>query len=114
MTVAPYEVLLPEHWVFAGTGLTQGDRLGEKTLHERYGDGASGHETDKISPSSPLDIQLLARGINPDEGGAHMTCFTTRSGGEVFAAGSITYTSALLCDTLTSLITSNVLRRYTS
>jgi len=114
MTVAPYEVLQPEHWAFAGTGLAQGDRFGEKTLHERYGDGASGHETDKISPSSPHDIQLLARGLNPDDGGAHMSCFTTRSGGEVFAAGSITYTSALLCDAPTSRITSNVLRRFMS
>ena len=28
--------------------------------------GASGHETDKISPSSPPGAQLLARGTNPE------------------------------------------------
>src|SRR5207244_2130591 len=77
MTVAPYEVLVPDHWVFAGTGLRRGDRFGTKTLHERYGDGASGHETDKISASSPRGIPLLARGLNPDDGGAHLTCFET-------------------------------------
>src|SRR5438445_2905561 len=48
MTVAPYQILEPGHWIFAGTGLAKGDLFGVKTLHERYGDGASGHETDKV------------------------------------------------------------------
>jgi hypothetical protein len=112
MTVAPYEVIQADHWVFAGTGLKPGDRFGTKTLHERYGDGASGHETDKISASSPKNIELLARGLNPDEGGAHLTYFETASGGAVFSAGSITYPTALLCDPPTSAITANVLNRF--
>ena len=29
--------------------------------------GASGHETDKISPSSPPGTKLLAKGTNPDK-----------------------------------------------
>ncbi|MBI3411505.1 MAG: carboxypeptidase regulatory-like domain-containing protein [Planctomycetes bacterium] len=112
MTVAPYEVLDPGHWVFAGTFVKTGDRFGTKTLHQRYGDGASGHETDKISTSSPKNVQLLARGLNPDGGGAHLVTFETPSGGAVFSAGSITYPTALLCDELTSMITVNVLRRF--
>src|SRR5262245_29404725 len=71
MTVAPYEVLEPDHWVFAGTSLQRGDRFGVRCLHQRYGDGASGHETDKISPSSPSKVQLLARGLNTDRGAGH-------------------------------------------
>src|SRR6185503_18330105 len=112
MTVAPYEVLEPDHWVFAGTGLRRGDLFGTRTLHERYGDGASGHETDKISPSSPKNAVLLARGLNPDDGGAHLVAFTTPGGGAVFSAGSITYPTALLCDPPTSAITANVLNRF--
>jgi len=112
MTVAPYEVIDANHWVFAGTGLKCGDLFGTKTLHERYGDGASGHETDKISPSSPKNIVLLAKGLNPDDGGAHLTLFETEGGGAVFSAGSITYPTALLCDTPTSRITANVLERF--
>jgi hypothetical protein len=112
MTVAPYEVVAADHWVFAGTGLKPGDLFGQKTLHERYGDGASGHETDKISPHSPAQVQLLARGLNPDGGGAHLVTFATESGGEVFSAGSITYPTALLCDPVISTITTNVLRRF--
>jgi hypothetical protein len=112
MTVAPYEVIAADHWVFAGTGLQPGDRFGSKTLHERYGDGASGHETDKISPSSPKNAILLAKGLNPDNGGAHLVHFETSKGGAVFSAGSITYPSALLCDLPTSAITANVLNRF--
>jgi hypothetical protein len=109
MTVAPYEVIASRHWVFAGTGLRKGDRFGAQTLHERYGPGASGHETDKISPSSPKNIVLLAKGLNPDDGGAHLTYFETPNGGAVFSAGSITYPAALLCDRAVSKITANVL-----
>src|SRR5262249_34824931 len=112
MTVAPYEVLQPEHWVFAGTGLKRGDLFGTTTLHERYGDGGSGHETDKISASSPHNVQLLARGQNPDEGGAHLVYFETPGGGAVFSAGSITYPTALLCDLPTATITANVIERF--
>lgn len=112
MTVAPYEVVDPQHWVLAGTGLQQGDRFGEKTLHERYGDGASGHETDKISANSPRNVQLIARGLNPEAGGAHLVYFDAPGGGEVFSAGSITYPTALLCDPIVSRITANVLNRF--
>ncbi len=111
MTVAPYEVVAANHWILAGTGLKRGDLFGTKVLHQRYGDGASGHETDKISPSSPKHIILLAKGRNPDDGGAHMTYFEAASGGAVFSAGSITYPTALLCDEPTSAITANVLNR---
>jgi hypothetical protein len=111
MTVAPYEVVEPDHWVFAGTGLKRGARFGTRTLHERYGDGASGHETDKTSPSSPKNVQVLARGLNPDNGGGEMVYFDTAGGGAVFSVGSITYPTALLCDPPTSAITLNVLKR---
>lgn len=112
MTNAPYQVLEPDHSVFTGTGLRRGDLFGLKTLHERYGDGASGHETDKISPSSPANVVKLAQGLNPDEGGAHLVTFDTPSGGAVFSAGSITYAPALLCDPLISQITANVMDRF--
>jgi len=112
MTSAPYEVLEPSHWVFEGTGLKQGDLFGTKILHQRYGGGASGHETDKISPSTPFGAKPLAKGLNPDVGGAHLIAFETPSGGAVFSVGSITYPTALLCDAATATITRNVLKRF--
>lgn len=112
MTAAPYEVLDPNHWIFEGTKLRKGELFGQKTLHERCGDGASGHETDKISPSSPSGLRALARGLNPDNGGAEIVHIETPSGGEVFSVGSITFPSALLVDKRCSKITKNVLRRF--
>ena len=113
MTGAPYRVVDASHWVFAGTGLANGDIFGEKCLHMRCPGGASGHETDKISPlSSPKNVKLLAKGMNPDDGGAHMVHFDTPSGGEVFSVGSITYPSSLPVDDNISRVTANVLRRF--
>ena len=70
MTGAPYRVEDASHWAFEGTGLKNGDTFGEKSLHMRCPGGASGHETDKVSPSSPRDVKVIARGLNPDDGGA--------------------------------------------
>ncbi|HKB05585.1 MAG TPA: N,N-dimethylformamidase beta subunit family domain-containing protein, partial [Gemmataceae bacterium] len=112
MTAAPYAVRQPDHWAFAGTGLTAGAVFGTKVLHQRYGDGASGHETDKVSASSPAHVQVLAKGLNPNEGGAEIVYFETAAGGAVFSAGSITYPTGLLCDELLSRVTRNVLDRF--
>lgn len=110
MTGAPYQVLDAQHPYFAGTGLRDGDLFGMVCLHQRCPGGASGHETDKVSPQSPRNIVKLAKGINPDGGGAEMITYTTDSGGRVFSVGSINYVSSLLVDEPISRITANVLR----
>lgn len=112
MTAAPYQVLEPEHWIFEGTALRKGDLFGQNTLHERVPGGASGHETDKRSASSPANTLLLAKGTNPDEGGSEITYHEPCSGGAVFSVGSITWVSALFCDSAVSTITRNVLQRF--
>ncbi|MBW3540708.1 MAG: carboxypeptidase-like regulatory domain-containing protein [Planctomycetes bacterium] len=112
MTAAPYRVVDGSHWVFAGTGLGEGDVFGERCQHERIPGGASGHETDKRSPSSPADTKLLAKGLNPDHGGAEMVIHHPPGGAAVFSAGSICWASSLLVDDAVSTITANVLRRF--
>jgi hypothetical protein len=112
MTAAPYQVVEANHWVFEGTGLSRGSVFGEKSQHMRIPGGASGHETDKVSSSSPPGTRILARGMNPDDGGAHMTLYETAGGGAVFAAGSICWPSCLLVDDNVSQITANVVRRF--
>jgi hypothetical protein len=112
MTGAPYRVVDPGHWVFAGTGLTAGDLFGEKSLHMRCPGGASGHETDKVSARSPGAVRVLARGTNPDNGGAEMVVFDTPSGGVVFSVGSINFVASLPVDEYISKITANVLKRF--
>lgn len=113
MTAAPYETLEPEHWVFEGTTLAAGECFGEQTLQERVSGGASGHETDKLSKFAPEGTMVLAKGTNPDAGGAEMTYFETDSDGAVFSVGSITYTAALFTDDDIAHITANVLDRFT-
>ncbi len=112
MTGAPYRVLQADHWIFDGTNLKTGDPFGQSSLHKRCPGGASAHETDKISPSSPPNLIRLAKGTNIDDGGAELVYYETASGGAVFSAGSIAWPSAILIDDAISQISSNVLRRF--
>jgi N,N-dimethylformamidase len=112
MTAAPYAVRNAAHWVFTGTGLRDGDLFGQHSLHERIPGGASGHETDKMSASSPANTILLAQGANPEDGGAHMVLHEPAGGGAVFSVGSITYPATLLVDEQISRVTANVLSRF--
>ena len=105
-------VINADHWVFADTGLSNGDLFGENSLQERIPGGASGHETDKRSPHSPLNTELLAKGTNCDDGGAELVCYETPSGGAVFSVGSITWVPSILVDDAVSKITANVIARY--
>ncbi len=111
MTAAPYQALDTDHWIYEGTGLKNGDLFGKNGLQERAWGGASGHETDKMSGSSPANARLLAKGLNPEEGGAEIVQYDLPSGGSVFSVGSITWPASLLVDEFTSRITKNVLDR---
>ncbi|MGL5094155.1 MAG: N,N-dimethylformamidase beta subunit family domain-containing protein, partial [Planctomycetia bacterium] len=112
MTGAPYEVVDAKSWVFAGTGLKNGDKFGTTSLHRRCPGGASGHETDKRTPSTPAGAILVARGLNPDDGGAEMIYYATPTGGAVFSAGSICHPSSVVVDDALSIVTGNVLNRF--
>ena len=112
MTSAPYRALAAGHWAFAGTGIADGDVFGTASLHERCPGGASGHETDKRSAHTPESAVLLAKGLNPDDGGAEIVAYETVSGGAVFSVGSITWVASLLVDDAISTLTRNVLTRF--
>jgi hypothetical protein len=112
MTAAPYRVVDASHWVFEDTGLINGDLFGVHSQHERVPGGASGHETDKMTLNSPAGTKLLAKGLNPDNGGAEMVVRETASGGAVFSVGSIVWPASLLVDEGVSKVTENVIRRF--
>jgi hypothetical protein len=112
MTGAPYQVVDESHWAFQGTGLRTGDIFGRNSTHTRCPGGASGHEMDKVTPSSPPKTRILAKGMNPDGSGAEMAHYELDSGGAVFSAGSINYPASLPVDSAISQITANVLRRF--
>lgn len=111
MTSAPYKVLDESHWLFEGTGLKNGDIFGRESLHERVPGGASGHETDKITPESFPWATCVAKGMNQDDGGAEIV-YGVLGKGEVFSVGSITWVSSLFPDASVSRITRNALTRF--
>lgn len=112
MTSAPYRVMDADHWCFEGAGLSNDDTFGERSLHQRVPGGASGHETDKVSAQSPANVRVLAKGLNPDKGGAEIVHFDTPSGGEVFSVGSITWPACILVDDAVAKITANVIEKF--
>ena len=112
MTSTPYQVIDETHWALTGTGLEKGDLFGFESLHCRCPGGASGHETDKVSKSSPLAVKIFAKGTNIDDGGADLITYENESGGAVFSVGSITWPSAILIDNHVSQITANVLKKF--
>jgi hypothetical protein len=111
MTGAPYRVVNADQWAFHRTGLREGDIFGRASLHRRCPGGASGHETDKLSSSSPPNARLLAKGMNPEDGGADLAHFDTPRGGGVFSVGSISWVSSLPVDEHVAQITENAIRR---
>ncbi len=108
-TYAGYSIKQADHWIFNNTNLTNGDVIGEKGLN--YG-GASGWETDKRDSKTPSKAILLAKGLNPDNGGAEMVYYNHSGGGAVFSVGSITYGGSLAIDPNLTIMTKNVLNKF--
>jgi len=94
---APYVVTGTQRapWLFAGTGLQNGDRF-----------GSFGIEVDTRTANSPRSVRVLAR--IPDVFGtgrsAEMTYYTTPRGAKVFAAGAFTLGGAALWPSVSPLL----------
>jgi hypothetical protein len=104
------------HWVYAGTGLRDGDRL----------EGLLGYEVDALLGHAPAGTVRLANSPFPLDDGttaySHMSLYTTPGGATVFATGSIFWSwglddlfggseHPLLVSAAVQQITRNVLRR---
>ncbi len=123
MTFAPYRVLEANHRLLQGTGLANGDLIGENGIN---GKGASGWEMDTsiagtappgtvVSATGaddrgapPANLVVIARGTNPGFG-ADMTCYDTAAGGRVFSVGSISFVGSMIGDPQLKRIVRNVL-----
>ena len=108
-TYKPYKVIDADHWTLKNTGLKKGEEFG--AICSKVA-GASGLETDKMNEFSPKNTKLIAKGTNPDNGGAEMIYYMNSSGGKVFSVGSITYNVCLLSDPHISQITKNVFDEF--
>jgi hypothetical protein len=108
-TYAPFQVRAADHWLFRGTGVRPGDRIGASGLNEG---GASGGEEDKVDALTPPGAVRLAHGLNPGQGGADLVYFRTPWGGEVLSAGSISFCGSLVVDPVLDRLVMNFLGRY--
>jgi hypothetical protein len=134
----PYEVIESSHPLFAGTGLRNGDILGDRGLNTGYGNGkASGWVIDTSNgdgavgiprncdsdisgwpvpagPGLPPGLTVLARGRNwLEEGrwhGAEMVYYRHACGGSVFSVGSIAFGGSLMVDPKLQQIVLNTFR----
>ncbi|MBD0347819.1 MAG: hypothetical protein ICV59_01585 [Thermoleophilia bacterium] len=72
-------------WLFAGTGLRKGSKF-----------SSGGIEADRVYPSSPRSVRVVAEipNIFPGRGSAQMTYYE-RGGAKVFAAGAFTMAGAI-------------------
>jgi hypothetical protein len=129
-TCAPYRVLRPDHWAFAGAPVPPSRLFGGGSLNQNTpfqspaydsgrlglpelldGCGASGWETDKLSPTAPADAVVIAKGENRF-GGADMVIREPAGGrGGLFSASSIVFGGCLLIDEVASRLMRNVLER---
>jgi N,N-dimethylformamidase len=97
-TYAPYQVLEPGHWLFADTGVKEGETFGATGLD---GLPICGDETDKATWSTPANTMVLARGLNKADGEvgeiytAKDPAWNSKGGGEITLT-EITKTCAIL------------------
>jgi hypothetical protein len=95
------------HWIYAGSGLRNGDRL----------TGLLGYETDASFGNAPAGTQVLAHSPDP-WGFSDMTVYRWPSGAWVFATGSMQFTWGLdaysqnRVNPAAQQITRNVLSRF--
>ena len=108
-TYAPYKVKTRRHWILKDTNLNESSIFGFNNLNKKH---ASGYETNKIDNFSPKNIELIASGINPKDGGADMTYYENIYGGKVFSTGSISYCSCLQSDSSCSKILKNAIDEF--
>ena len=112
---APMAVTMATHRFFQGTGLRDGDLIGQTGLNG----AASGWEMDSskelpdhAAGAPPVNIQILAEGTNigpNNDFAGQMTYYNTAAGGFVFAAGSLTFGGSLAVDAALQQILRNVL-----
>src|SRR5262249_4126449 len=111
----PYAVAMENHRFFQGTGVHNGDLIGQ---NGRNG-AASGWEMDTSEQlanhdpgAPPPGIQILAQGTNvgpTNTYSAQLTFYATPAGGFVFSAGSLTFGGSLVVDANLQRIVRNVL-----
>jgi len=107
-TYDSYKVLNPNHWIFEGTNVKEGDEFGKKGLDGR---GICGDELDFINPYSPQNVVLLSKGINNNNNGGDFVIIENKQSA-ILSTGSIASGSGLGVDSVFTRMVSNFMDRY--
>jgi hypothetical protein len=129
-TCAPFRVLKPKHWAFAGIDLPASRCFGAQSLNQDTpitteqmdpsrpgesiglaGQGASGWETDKRTDTAPRDVVTIAKGMNRFGGADMVVREPAQTRGGMFSASSITFAGCLLIDPVASQLVKNAVER---
>lgn len=107
-TYDAYKVINPNHWMFEGTNVKEGDEFGETGLDGR---GISGDELDFTNNFSPQNVVLLAKGINNNNNGGDFVIIENKQSA-ILSTGSIASGSGLGVDNVFTKMMSNFMGRY--
>jgi hypothetical protein len=125
-----YAVTDASHWIYAGTGVSNGDRFGQSSLN---GSGIIHFEADYTDPfwGTPAGTEVIAQGVDFTGGvqdldvsdcqnrvwstvfeGSDVAYYDHPGGGAVFAMPSVTAGGALPVDDVAAQMVRNVVNRF--
>ena len=107
-TFSPYKIILPEHWLFNNINIPTDSIFGRNGINEL---GLSGLETDKMTRSSKRYVTLIAKGQNPNDGGADLI-IKELGNNAILSTGSIQSGSGLGVDSVFTKIINNFIEKY--
>lgn len=105
-TYAPFEVMIPEHWVFKGAQLSAGDTFAQYSSTK--GSGGSGMEMD-ITGTGSHGFVVLAKGLNGNDP-AELGIKEYEKGGWVFNASSVVFAGCLSHDKTVDQMIDNLIK----
>lgn len=109
-TYAPYRVDQPNHWLFKNSQVNDSSLFGTVGID---GKPICGDETDKIIVGTPIETEIIARGINPKNGGGVMS-YIPRDKHGTLSCGSIVCGAGLGVDSVFTQIIKNFMLRHHS
>ena len=108
-TFSPYKIQLPMHWLFENINLPSDSIFGKRGLN---GLPLSGIETDKTTIFTSYNVDILAKGMNPENGGAEFIYKKHNNNNGVLSTGSINSGAGLGYDYVFTQIIINFISKY--
>ena len=108
-TYAPYKIVSFDHWLLDEIQIPPDSLFGKKGIDSLE---LSGLETDKVTKYSKDNVVIIAKGINPENGGAHMIFKQYNFDNAILSTGSIQSGSGLGIDTVFTKIIQNFVDSY--